>query len=220
MNRGTLTGSNNTDTDWYSLLKEENVLWEYPGYGPHARYILNENHSDFYINSDCLNFLPELMKDIALLLFNKAVSTTDIKPDWILTYPPFGVTLGRCLAELFKSKFACIKSLQDPHNYSNVQKNEKILLCADDITSGSCMRKTLDAAIQKEVTIIEPIIVIANFSGKAHFNNLPIISLIERDINIWQPENCPLCAAGSTALPARENWLELTKSANGEATIK
>ncbi|HHE67586.1 MAG TPA: orotidine-5'-phosphate decarboxylase [Candidatus Parcubacteria bacterium] len=33
-----------------------------------------------------------------------------------------------------------------------------------------------------------------------------IVSLIETEIHSWEPENCPLCQSGSSALKPKENW--------------
>lgn len=196
--------------DWHSKLVEEKVIWEYPGNGPHVTFSLNDSHADFYINSDYLACDPTVAREISLSLFEKIIEKTKIKPDWILTYPPFGVHLGFCLAELFKCKFGFIKSLQEPEIHFDLKANETVLLCADDIGSGASMQKVVDAAINKGVTILDLIAVVVNRSGKSAFNNMQIVSLIEPDVKIWKPDNCELCARGSQALPARANWLKFT----------
>lgn len=199
-----------TKTDWHDKLLENKVIWEYPGHGPHVIFSLNDSHSDFYINSDYLACNPPLAREISLGLFNTIVGETQTKPDWILTYPPFGLHIGFCLAELFNCKFAFIKSLQEPEIYFDLKANERVLLCADDMGSGKSMSKVIEAAISKRVKIIDPIAVTVNRSGKSTFNDMQIISLLEQEVNIWPPEDCSLCATGSPALPARENWLEFT----------
>ncbi len=212
--------TNESVINWYDELLTEQVIWQYPGHGPHTSYTLNNNHSDFYINSDYLTCNPQLLKQITLSLFKKLSHTIEVQPDWVLTYPPFGVHIGFCLAELFKCKFGYIKSLDEPQIYSDLQPNETVLLCADDITSGTCMNKVIDAAANKKARILDSIAVVANLSSNSSFNAFNIVSLIERKIGVWKPDNCPLCAAGSPALPARENWLNFTGSAQTGITGK
>ena len=197
-------------TDWHKKLLEERVIWECPGIGPHVTHVLNNNHSDFYINSDYLALNPPLTREIALDLFSAINMNERIKPDWIITYPPFGLNIGFCLAELFNCKFGFIQSLAEPELYFDLQKQEKVLLCADDIFSGETINKLIAAVEKKRSHIINLIAVVVNRRGEPTFDSMPIISLLEPKVNVWKKEECPLCAANSPVLPARENWLELT----------
>lgn len=197
--------------NWYRTLLENKVVWKYPGHGPHPIYSINGNHADFYINSDYLARNPQLTKDVAQALFDTAIKKKLVKPDWVLTYPPFGLQISFCLAELFRCKFGYIKSLQEPDLYFDVHENENVLLCADDINSGNSMSKVITAAKNKGAKIIDQLAVVGNYSGKEKFNDIEIISLMEETINVWSPDNCDLCAKGSSALPARQNWSKFVK---------
>jgi len=206
------TITNKNIVDWHSKLSENHVVWQYPGYGPHPVYTLGDNHSDFYFNSDYLARNPSLLREVCLSLFEAARKKISFAPDWILTYPPFGVSFGLSLAELFQCEFDYIKSLQEPMIDFDLQANETVLLCADDIHTGTSIRKVFNAARNKRAKIIGPIAVVANFTGESNFEGIEIVSLITKKINVWHPDKCPLCASGSRALSARENWLEFIKA--------
>jgi orotate phosphoribosyltransferase len=195
--------------DWENRFIEEKIIWKYSGQGPHASYILSDKHSDFYINSDCLTINPAFTREACSSLYEILKEHLQIKPDWILTYPPFGSHIGFCLAELLGCKFSYIKSLQEPEIYFDLKENETVLLCADDFTSGTCIKKIKEAALRKKVKIIDLIAVIANLSNSSTFQNMQIISLMNKEINIWDADDCPLCKNGSLALKARDNWLDL-----------
>lgn len=200
-----------TMIDWHKILLEHKVTWTYPGYGPHAIFSLNNNHSDFYINSDYLAHNQSLIREISRSLFNIVNKKMTINPDWVLTYPPFGLHIGLCLAELFNCKFGYIQSVQKPEIHLDLKVDETALLCADDIISGTSIKKVINAASNKGAKVLDTIAVIANLSGKQTFTDRLIISLIEQEVNIWEPADCLLCASGSPALPARENWLQLAR---------
>ncbi len=38
----------------------------------------------------------------------------------------------------------------------------------------------------------------------------PILNIVHYDIQTWDPEDCPLCKAGSLAIKPKQNWAELT----------
>lgn len=43
-----------------------------------------------------------------------------------------------------------------------------------------------------------------------HYGSRQVIALIEKEIWAVEPENCPLCQAGSKRLRPKQNWTELT----------
>jgi len=77
-------------TDWETLFTKQQVMWKYPGHGPHAAYALWNKHSDFYFNSNYIIFNPPLLKEATLALFNAVRAKLKAKPNWVVTYPPFG----------------------------------------------------------------------------------------------------------------------------------
>ena len=157
-----------TITDWHNKLLEEKVIWKYPGYGPHVNFVLNNNHSDFYFNSGYLAYKPYLTREISLTLFKKINEKREVKPDWILTYPPFGLQISFCLAELFGSKLGFIKSLSEPEIYCGIKQNETALLCSDDLGSGVSLLRLIEAAKGKGAHIIDLIAVVVNVVVKRY----------------------------------------------------
>ncbi len=190
--------------NWEQVLIENGVIWQYPGNGIHAAYSLRDKHSDFYFNSDYIVRSPQLLKEACQAIF-KEVSRA-VKPDWIVTYPPYGLNIGFCLADLFGCKFAYIKSPEQPELNFDIAKNDSVLFCADDLYTGGSFRKVKQALEILDTGIQEPLSVIANFSGSKRFDGYEVFSLIEKQINIWDSNDCPLCASGSEAVLARREW--------------
>jgi len=47
-------------------------------------------------------------------------------------------------------------------------------------------------------------------SQEYELEGAPIVHLVHLDIEVWDPDKCPLCAAGSKRLRPKQNWTELT----------
>jgi orotate phosphoribosyltransferase len=203
--------------DWEAIFTKQQVIWKYPGHGPHAAYELWNKHSDFYFNSNYIICNPPLLKEATLALFNAVSAKLKARPKWVVTYPPFGLNVGFCLADLFQCKFAYIKSLDHSEIEFDIRPNDTVLFCADDLHTGGSFRKVISASIDAEATTVQPLAVVADFSGTAVFDGYEIVALIHENNRIWNADRCPLCANGSTALPARQNWQQLINEMNDDS---
>lgn len=78
---------------------------------------------------------------------------------------------------------------------------EKVLVVEDVITTGGSVQEVIN--VVKEVGAI-PVgvgVLVDRSGGRADFEGLPLHSLIQMNIEAFEPENCPLCAQG---LPAEK----------------
>lgn len=193
--------------NWESFLTQERVIWHYSGKGPHAIYTISKKHSNFYFNSNCIQ---PFVHEITIALFNIIEKKLTIKPDWIVTYPPYGTVLGHCLANIFECKFTQIKSLDQPEFQDKIPANDTVLFCADDFHTGGSFLKVQTAISKMGAKLLNPLVVIANFYEGQMFDEHEIIALIHKNIQTWDGDSCPLCSTGSEPLPARLNWQQLT----------
>jgi hypothetical protein len=195
--------------DWEETFQKCEVIWKYPGRGPHAAYTLSNRHSDFYFNSDYLISQPGLLKEACVALFNIFKAGNQPNPAWLVTYPPYGMNIAFCLAELMQSRLSYITSLDAPQLNFEITPEQSILFCADDLYTGGSYERVRLAVEEKGALIGAPLLVLANFSGSSSFRGHEVLALIEKKINLWTEAECPLCKAESTALPARKNWSAL-----------
>jgi len=198
--------------DWHARFADEHALWQYPGDGPHAAYRLYSKHSDCYLNADIVSSNGSLLKEAGQALFDGAQAYLKASPDWVVTYPPFGLSIGSCLADLWHCKFAHIKSLEQNEFNGEIRPGETVLFCADDLHTGGSFRKVLSALNSLGARLVPPLAVLANFSGACSFDGFEVVALMHRQITLWDPDQCPLCKEGSVALPARDNWPQLIQS--------
>lgn len=84
---------------------------------------------------------------------------------------------------------------------------EMALIVEDVATTAGSIQKTRDA-IRREGGLVYPfVLMLVNRSGLVDVNGLQIVALIDHEMPIWKPEECPLCKQGSEAIrPKGENW--------------
>lgn len=72
----------------------------------------------------------------------------------------------------------------------------KVLVVDDILTTGGSVRETLAALAQHDVDVVAVGVLVDRSGGKTSFADVPLFSLVELDIEIWDAASCPLCAAG------------------------
>lgn len=87
---------------------------------------------------------------------------------------------------------------------------EMVLIVEDVATTAGSIQKTRDA-VRREAGVFCPyVLMLVNRSGLVDVNGLQIVALIDHEMPIWEPEECPLCKQGSEAIrPKGENWAVL-----------
>lgn len=90
---------------------------------------------------------------------------------------------------------------------------ERVLHVEDLMTTGSttdAVRAGLLGAHPYPVCFAPVLGVLVDLLGAETYDGSQVVSLVQYEIEKWEPERCPLCARGSKRLPAKTNWAELT----------
>lgn len=87
-----------------------------------------------------------------------------------------------------------------------------VLMVEDVMTTGGTTRKSIKAVESAGGEVIDFILVLVNRSGMQQLDGRRIVALIDREMPIWTPDECPLCKDGSEAIRPKgtENWSRLT----------
>ena len=95
-----------------------------------------------------------------------------------------------------------------------IRKGEVILAVDDVYTTGGSVGLMTKAVVDAGGDMLPLIVVLVNRSGKTEVDGVKIISLVNRPMPIWEPEECPLCKVGSEAIrpKSKENWARLNAS--------
>jgi orotate phosphoribosyltransferase len=74
---------------------------------------------------------------------------------------------------------------------------QRILLVDDILTTGGSIRETLTALGNYPVEVVGIGVLVDRSGGATEFEGIPLHALATIDIETWQADDCPLCAAGS-----------------------
>ena len=81
----------------------------------------------------------------------------------------------------------------------SVKPGERIVVVEDVITTGGSTRECIDALTGAGGIVVGAASVIDRSRGKADVG-VPRFSLLSMEVPAYRPEECPMCAAGSTAV--------------------
>ncbi len=99
--------------------------------------------------------------------FSKELQLRKIKPDWIITYPPFGLALAYALAKGSGAKFGYVNIKTNECNF-DIKEDEIVIVVGDDIYSGGSSKKTINIVKGMGANIESPI-----FTRAANAQGLP-----------------------------------------------
>lgn len=189
-----------------NLIKEK-ALWKYNNSKFHVKTSESGLHSDLYLNTDYIVSDVSLVEEIVKNIFAKELQQREIKPDWIITYPPFGLAIAYALARECGAKFGYVN--KDACNF-DIKKGDKVIFVGDDIYSGGSLKKTINVVKKMDAEVKSPIFTIGNFSGTKELESLEVFSVISERGNLYHEDDCPMCKSGSEAVLPRPNWRKLT----------
>jgi len=72
----------------------------------------------------------------------------------------------------------------------------KVLVVEDVVTTGGSVKEVLDIVREVGAVPIGVGAIVDRSGGQADFDGLPFHSLLQVDIETYEPESCPLCAQG------------------------
>ena len=97
------------------------------------------------MNTDFIVSDPKLVESIVKSVFIAELNARKIKPDWILSYPPFGLAIAYALARQTGAKFGYVDTKKEECNF-DIKPNDIIVVIGDDIYSGGSIKKTINIA--------------------------------------------------------------------------
>ncbi len=163
-------------------------------------------HSQYYLQSARVLEYPEVAEKIAKALAKKIQSQIEV--DTVCSPAIGGLLIGYELARALGVRFIFTErknGKMELRRGFEVKPNERVLICEDIITTGG---SAMEAAreIEKRGGKIVGFAAIANRGicpDKKECKlpkNLPLFTLGNFEFETYEPENCPLCKAGSTPI--------------------
>lgn len=191
-----------------SIIKKS--VWEFNNSKLHVKTLESGLHSDLYLNTDYVVSDPKLVKSIVKNIFVKELNSRNIKPDWIISYPPYGLPIAFEFAKQVNAKFGYVDTKKEECNF-DIKPNDTVIVVGDDIYSGLSIKKTITVLKAKGADVKSPIFTIGNFTGTETILDLDVVSAISKKGNLYEEKNCPMCKSGSKAVNPRTYWNDLKK---------
>ena len=188
----------------------DKAVWRYNNSKFHVQASESGMHADLYLNTDHIISDVLLVEKIVKSLFVKELKLKKIKPDWIMTYPPFGLAIAYALARESGAKFGYVDIENDACNF-DIKRGQKVIIIGDDIYSGGSIKKTINILIKMHAKIESPLFTIGNFSGMKKLLGIEILSALSERGNLYSENDCPMCQSGSKAVLPRPHWNKLMK---------
>ncbi|MCE9643666.1 hypothetical protein K8Q93_00215 [Candidatus Parcubacteria bacterium] len=219
MNRG--------EAGWIAQYQQMNALWMHDGNPkrPHA-LLTSGQHSGGFFNSSLVMEDPVVLDHAAIELVTSLAKAGLVlsEVDRVVGPAMGAITLahdvcrhisymtGRHCLCAYAEKIGEGKDKEMRFNRTVIRPDEKILLVEDVVTTGSSLALVAEAVTVKGGEVLPFDAALVNRSGLKMNGERTIVSLIDRHLPSWLPEDCPLCTQGSVAIPPKkpvENWVRL-----------
>jgi len=225
-----------TQDGWIKALSETNCFWMHDEncQRPHA-LLRSGKHSNGYVHSKIDgNLFDEAASDLLELFvqqggnisriqgvvgpqtgepYTGAMKLAELICEQIRAHTDKLQTRGECFlsSPVKKAQDGVISFLFDSKD-RELFKGKEILLCEDIFTTGRSTNLLATILTQAGAIVLPYILTLINRSTLNELAGKSIISLIHRPMDIWSPEECPLCDSGSKAIAPffRDNWARLT----------
>jgi orotate phosphoribosyltransferase len=207
----------------YDLFIRENAIWFFdyndgnPS-SPHAE-LTSGLCSDGYINCRVVLSDPQNSQWLAVQLVKASVARNVKYPDWVVGSPYAGITFSYEVARLMGAKHGFPQ--KDPKDDKKmvwvgptIPEGATVLQCEELITTLGTAVKVREAITTGNPPVVHFIRHVLTIVHRpeiiSDWDEATIIALIRREVKTWQPQECPLCKAGSPRVRPSKNWAELT----------
>ena len=214
--------------DLLLLFKISGAFWSYPENpeAPHA-LLSSGKHSDGYLDCSQVLKYPNLKRILVKRLIHNVLAPFEVyeygsffheKLDYIVSSSMSAIPLGDAVATYLDSIFIYTEKVNGVQKLKRfeVPEGARILQVEELITTLKTTRQVTEAVLEKNKNvkflrdkngkIIVLTLVHRPEKLPMEYQEYRILPLIELEIHTWDPENCPLCRAGSNALKPKENW--------------
>jgi orotate phosphoribosyltransferase len=125
-----------------------------------------------------------------------------LKPDLVMSPALGGIVIGQEVARALKVRAVFAerqeKTLTLRRGFA-LSPGERVLVIEDVVTTGGSTRETIDVATAAGGVVVGAGSIIDRSGGNQGLN-VPYSSLAQALFPTYQPDACPLCAGGSTAI--------------------
>jgi orotate phosphoribosyltransferase len=208
--------------------RSEDAYWIYEGEPsperPHAELTSGLCSDGFF---DCLQVLryPNIAEILARQLVQRLFPEEHMIPlygdGWVVSSSYAAITFGHEVAKALKAIFMMAE--KDENNPKRmvwrrmtIPDTARVLQVEELVTTSQTFQEVRRAV--EEGNAVKPVNFISTVGALVHrppklpvdYDGRRVVALIEKEIRIYKPEECPYCAVGSPRYRPKTHWLELT----------
>ena len=190
-------------------------------FGLHAE-LKSGLHSDGFFVSKILLESENIRRIMAQQMVRRIHQAIGVSPDYVAGIPDGATNLGKEVANILGVPEACMEKRDGKITLTTNVGRGLVLLVEDICTRGTALVEaaTHIRASQRGAQIMKYNPVIINRGGLmfipvAGIGTFKILPVVERRINDWTADECPLCKLGSRAIKPKatdQNWIDITTS--------
>ncbi|HEY0964715.1 MAG TPA: phosphoribosyltransferase family protein [Candidatus Paceibacterota bacterium] len=223
----------NLNSKWIGIYERMDAFWLHGGdpRQPHA-LLTSGLHSNGFCNNKVIipddSVMASAATDLVMLFARERVSEDD-SFDGVVG-PATGATkLAVFMAAMQQKHFKkdCFHASPVKSDHAGERtmvfstselvaiRGKSVLLCEDVITTGGSVERTVAAVKEAGGMALSFVCALVNRSGLRDIGGRKILSLIDREMPMWEPDDCPLCKRGSQAIRPKDpasNWALLKAS--------
>lgn len=206
---------------WKEVWRKNRIFWEHNGNPnmPHIVHPCKGLHSNGLFRSEIAMENPflfsgvttDLAKHLKDYLWKEKIFQSPIR---VVGSGPRAIALAHDLARHLGSYSICRYIHTERLHHAMIFPRtisfdgEYVLLCAEELITGASIELSAFAARHAGGTVLPLIAVLLNQSGLTEIGGKKIFALIDHPIQMWKPDECPLCKEGSTAISPNGagNW--------------
>jgi orotate phosphoribosyltransferase len=208
-----------TSEEFDHMLHLCDALWLHSGdpSAPHVE-LTSGKCSDGFVNTLRLLKYPNIsmiLADVMAKIY-RAHDPLNRKPDWVIGSDHAGATFSQNVALQLRAKHEFTEKGPDKTQLwkrETIGADELVVQQEELVTTLKTLdevRKGIISGNAHPVTFGYASMTLVHRSSSYEFEGKPILYFRHYDIQTWEPEECPLCAAGSPRLRPKQHWAELT----------
>jgi orotate phosphoribosyltransferase len=158
-------------------------------------------HSDRFFQCAMALRFPDVAEQLCRALAARLADAGLAQADAVIAPALGGLVVGHEMARalgvmsIFAEKSGAILAMRR----FQIETGKRYLVAEDVVTRGGRVQETIDLVRAGGGEVTGVVVLVDRSAGAARFD-VPLVSLQQMAPQVWKPEECPLCQAGSVAV--------------------
>ncbi|HOJ86511.1 MAG: orotate phosphoribosyltransferase [Elusimicrobiales bacterium] len=152
-------------------------------------------HSQTYIQTSTVLQYPHIAQKIAKEMADKFPQEINV----VISPNPAIIVIGQEIARIKQARSIFTERVEGvmvlKRNFK-INENEKVLIVDDVFSTGKICAEAISLARNYKAKVVGVAAIVDRSTGELPFFNVPVRGLVSYPLELYTPENCPLCQKG------------------------